>query len=63
MNINTKKYLDYFYEISKIHRKSGKESEIADYIIHFAKEHNLPYYTDEFYNVIIWKEASKRICY
>jgi len=48
----------YFKEISNIPRKSGKEEKIAKYIINFAIERNLKYYTDKFNNVVIWKEAS-----
>lgn len=51
-------FLKYFYEISKIPRKSGNEEKIAKYLIEFAKERNLKYYTDSKYNVVIWKDAS-----
>ena len=55
MSKKQQKYLEYFYEISKIYRKSGEEKEIANYIIEFAKKHDLKYYADDLYNVIIWK--------
>ena len=51
-------FLKYFYEISKIPRKSGNEEKIAKYLIKFAKERNLKYYTDSKFNVVIWKDAS-----
>lgn len=51
-------FLKYFYEISKIPRKSGNEEKIAKYLIEFAKERNLKYYIDSNFNVIIWKDAS-----
>ena len=51
-------FLKYFYEISKIPRKSGNEEKIAKYLIEFAKERNLEYYTDSKFNVVIWKDAS-----
>ena len=51
-------FLNYFYEISKIPRKSGNEEKIAKYLIEFAKERNLKYYTDSKFNVVIWKDAS-----
>ena len=51
-------FLKYFYEISKIPRKSGNEGKIAKYLIKFAKERNLKYYTDSKFNVVIWKDAS-----
>ena len=52
MNINDK-YIKYFYEINKIPRKSGYEKEISEYIIEFAKSHNLKFYTDEVYKIKI----------
>ena len=51
-------FLKYFYEISKIPRKSGNEEKIAKYLIEFAKERNLKYYTDSKFNLVIWKDAS-----
>lgn len=48
----------YFEEISNIPRKSGEEKKIAKYLIDFASARNLKYYIDDFYNVVIWKEAS-----
>ena len=51
-------FLKYFYEISKIPRKSGNEEKIAKYLIEFAKERNLKYYTDSKFNVVIWKDPS-----
>ena len=51
-------FLKYFYEISKIPRKSGNEEKIAKYLIEFAKERNFKYYTDSKFNVVIWKDAS-----
>ena len=49
------KTIYYFKEISKIPRESGNEKEIANYIVNFAKEHNLPYIIDDYNNVIIKK--------
>ena len=51
-------FLKYFYEISKIPRESGNEEKIAKYLIEFAKERNLKYYTDSKFNVVIWKDPS-----
>lgn len=48
----------YFKEISSIPRKSSEENQISDYLIKFAKERKLKYYTDQYYNVVIWKDAS-----
>lgn len=50
--------MKYFYEISKIPRKSGKEEKIADYIENFAKENNFKYKRDKNNNIIIIKEAT-----
>lgn len=48
----------YFGEISKIPRGSGNEKEISDYLVAFAKAHQLEYSQDEAYNVIMIKEAT-----
>ena len=55
-----KDWKHYFYEISKIPRKSGNEKEIKEFLVKFANERGLKYYTDEQNNVIIWKEANGR---
>lgn len=49
----------YFCEISKIPRGSGNEKEISDYLVDFAKKHNLYVYQDEKNNILIRKEATK----
>lgn len=49
----------YFYEISKIPRKSGNEGKIKEYLVNFANERKLKYYIDEQNNVIIWKKANR----
>ena len=46
------KTIEYFKEISKIPRESGNEKLIANYIVDFAKKHNLPYEIDKYSNVI-----------
>ncbi len=48
----------FFKEISDIPRESGNEEKIRDYLVEFAKERNLEYYTDNNFNVIIRKSAS-----
>ena len=53
------KVMRYFEEISKIPRKSGKEDKIVEYLKKFAIERNLVYYTDNYKNIIIRKEASQ----
>ena len=38
-----KSTLEYFEEIMKIPRESGKEDKIANYLINYAKENNIEY--------------------
>ena len=47
------KTIEFFKELSKIPRPSGKEEKVAQFLINFAKERNLEYFTDNTYNVII----------
>lgn len=53
------KVMKFFEEISKIPRKSGEEDEIIKYLKKFAVERNLEYYTDNYRNIVIKKEASQ----
>ncbi|MDD7741066.1 MAG: beta-Ala-His dipeptidase [Lachnospiraceae bacterium] len=48
----------YFEELTKIPHGSGNTKEISDYLVSFAKEHELPWIQDESNNVIIKKPAS-----
>lgn len=48
----------YFEEISRIPRPSYHEKQISDYLVAFAKEHDLEYYRDDLWNVIMIKEAT-----
>jgi dipeptidase D len=48
----------YFSEISKIPRGSGNEQEVSNYLVSYAKEHQLQYTQDEANNVIMIKEAT-----
>ncbi len=50
--------LGFFEEISKIPRGSGKEKQISDWLVNFAKERNLEVYQDKYNNVVIKKEAT-----
>jgi dipeptidase D len=50
--------LKYFEEICKIPRESGNEKGISEYLVKFAQDNNLEYYTDEYYNVIIKKKST-----
>ncbi|WP_455715574.1 aminoacyl-histidine dipeptidase [Anaerosporobacter sp.] len=56
--IDYKNIFKYFEEISEIPRGSGNMQAISDYLVSFAKEHNLEYIQDEFLNVIMIKEAT-----
>ena len=49
----------YFEEICNIPHPSYHEEKISAYLVDFAKAHNLEYYTDDLYNVIMIKEASE----
>lgn len=57
-NLQPNKVFYYFQEISQIPRGSGNEKGISDYLISFAKKHNLWCHQDESYNVIIKKSGS-----
>ena len=48
----------YFEQIAAIPRGSRNTKAISDYLVDFAKEHNLVWYQDENNNVVIVKEAS-----
>ncbi len=54
--------LQFFKEISNIPRPSGKEEKIRDYLVNFAKSHNLEYVTDNTFNVIIKKPSNIANC-
>lgn len=51
--------LDYFKEVSSIPRGSGFNTKISNYLVEFAKKHELEYIQDEAENVVIYKPASK----
>lgn len=53
------KVMRFFEEISKIPRKSGEEDKVVEYLKKFAIERNLEYYTDNYRNIVIKKEASQ----
>lgn len=52
------KLLQFFEKISAIPRESYHEERIADYLVAFALERGLPYYRDEFHNVLIEKSGT-----
>ncbi len=51
--------LDYFKEICAIPHGSYNIDAISDYLVDFAKKHDLKYRQDELKNVIIFKDASE----
>ena len=53
-----KEVIKFFKEISDIPRESGKEEKVRDYLVDFANERKLDFYTDEYFNVIIRKPAT-----
>ena len=58
-NLQPERVFYYFEEIAKIPHGSGNTKQISDYLVSFAKEHNLEYYQDEINNVIMIKEATQ----
>ena len=58
-NCKPERVFHYFEEICNIPHPSYHEEKISAYLVEFAKAHNLEYYTDELYNVIMIKEASE----
>jgi dipeptidase D len=56
--LEPKDVIRYFYEINQIPRESGNEKAISDYLVAFAKDHQLMYLQDKSLNVLITKEAT-----
>lgn len=54
---HTKRYQYYFEQIAQIPHGSKNELALSNYLVEFAKEHNLECIQDEMKNVIIWKDA------
>lgn len=48
----------YFEKLTQIPRGSGNEKEVSDYLVSFAKEHNLEYVQDSALNVVIRKKGT-----
>ncbi len=57
--IEPERVFHYFEEISGIPRPSGKCDMISDYIVGFAREHDLEYVQDECKNVLIRKKSHR----
>lgn len=58
IELNPKTVWKYFYDLTQIPRPTGHTKNVENYIIDFAKEHNLEYKHDEVGNVLILKPAS-----
>ena len=58
-NCKPERVFHYFEEICGIPHPSYHEEKISAYLVDFAKAHNLEYYQDDLYNVIMIKEAAK----
>ena len=48
---------NYFYQLSQIPRESGNEEGVRQFLLEFAKEHNLEAIVDTIGNVILRKKA------
>lgn len=60
MDKTTNRFLELFYEITRIPRQSGKEKEFADFLETFAKQNKLDFYRDNSNNVLIKKNGNKK---
>ncbi len=58
-DLEPKEVFRYFEDLTRIPRGSGNEKQVTDYLIDFAKEHDLEWHRDEFLNVLIRKKATK----
>ena len=57
-NLEPKEVFKWFYELNQHPRSSGKEKEVSDFLVKFAKDRNLEVYQDEILNVIIKKPGT-----
>ena len=57
-NFEPKNVFYYFEEICGIPHGSGNTKQISDYLVNFAKEHDLKYVQDDMNNVVIYKPAT-----
>ena len=57
-NLEPKKVFEYFEEIASIPHGSRNTKQISDYLVEFAKSHNLEHYQDATNDVTIIKEAT-----
>ena len=57
-DLNPKIVFEIFDEMTKIPRPSKKEGKIRQYLLDFAKKHNIDAKTDEVGNVVMYKPAT-----
>ncbi len=57
-NVEPKAVLSYFEDLTEIPRCSGEEKQVTDYLIAFAEKHQLEWFRDDHYNMLIKKKAS-----
>lgn len=57
-NLESQKVFDFFEEICAIPHGSRDTKHISDYLVEFAKAHDLEYYQDEANNVVMIQEAT-----
>lgn len=58
MNLESQKVFDYFEEFSGIPHGSRNTKQISDYLVDFAKAHDLEYYQDDANNVVMIQKAT-----
>lgn len=58
LNLQPKKVFQYFEEMAAIPHGSRNTKAISDYLVDFAKRHNLEYYQDDSNNVVMIQEAT-----
>ncbi|APC41885.1 aminoacyl-histidine dipeptidase [Clostridium estertheticum] len=57
-NLNSFKAFKYFKEMNQVPRGSGNEKGVSDFLVNFAKEHNLKVTQDASLNIIIKKPGT-----
>lgn len=57
-NLQPERVFFYFEELTRIPRCSGEEKKVSDYLVNFAKKHNLDVIQDEALNIIIKKPGT-----
>ena len=55
----SKRYCYYFNELAKIPHGSYNEKRLSDFVVSFAESKGLRYIQDDFWNVVVYKDASE----